>query len=314
MSRELLATSVRTPPAAPDDVQFRPKKRRKAGLFFIAPFSVLFLFVFILPICYSAYISLFQDKLIGGKVFIGLANYVKLFHDPQFYDGAIRVVVFTAIQVPIMLLSAIALALAIDSLKLHGIKFFRIIVFLPYAVPAIVSTLMWGFMLGIRYGLIGSLNKAAGTSFNPFAPETTMISIGVMVTWGFTGYNMLIFYAALRAVPREIYEAAAIDGANEFQVIRHIKLPALRGSLSITIIFSIIGTFQLFNEPNILATLVSNSGITSYYTPNMYAYSLAFTGSQQGYAATLALVMAAFTIVIAYAVQIRGMKNVFNNK
>lgn len=314
MSRELLATSVRTPPAAPDDVQFRPKKRRKAGLFFIAPFSVLFLFVFIIPICYSAYISLFQDKLIGGKVFIGLANYVKLFDDPQFYDGAIRVVVFTAIQVPIMLLSAIALALAIDSLKLHGIKFFRIIVFLPYAVPAIVSTLMWGFMLGIRYGLIGSLNKAAGTSFNPFAPETTMISIGVMVTWGFTGYNMLIFYAALRAVPREIYEAAAIDGANEFQVIRHIKLPALRGSLSITIIFSIIGTFQLFNEPNILATLVSNSGITSYYTPNMYAYSLAFTGSQQGYAAALALVMAAFTIVIAYAVQIRGMKNVFNNK
>ena len=314
MSRQLLATSARTPTAAPDHEQFRHKKRRKVGLFFIAPFSVLFLFVFIIPICYSAYISLFQNKLIGGKVFIGLDNYVKLFHDPQFYDGAIRVVVFTAIQVPIMLLSAIALALAIDSLKLHGIKFFRIIVFLPYAVPAIVSTLMWGFMLGIRYGLIGSLNKAAGTSFNPFAPETTMISIGVMVTWGFTGYNMLIFYAALRAVPREIYEAAAIDGANEFQVIRHIKLPALRGSLSITIIFSIIGTFQLFNEPNILATLVSNSGITSYYTPNMYAYSLAFTGSQQGYAAALALVMAAFTIVIAYAVQIRGMKNVFNNK
>lgn len=314
MSRQLLATSVRTPATAPDHEQYRHKKRRKVGLFFIAPFSVLFLFVFIIPIGYSAYISLFQNKLIGGKVFIGLENYVKLFHDPQFYDGAIRVVIFTAIQVPIMLLSAIALALAIDSLKLHGIKFFRIIVFLPYAVPAIVSTLMWGFMLGIRYGLIGSLNKAAGTSFNPFAPETTMISIGVMVTWGFTGYNMLIFYAALRAVPREIYEAAAIDGASEFQVIRHIKLPALRGSLSITIIFSIIGTFQLFNEPNILATLVSNSGITSYYTPNMYAYSLAFTGSQQGYAAALALVMAAFTIVIAYAVQIMGMKNVFNNK
>lgn len=312
MSRQLLATSQPTAAAVPHHEQFRQKKRRKAGLLFIAPFSVLFLFVFIIPICYSAYISLFQNKLIGGKVFIGLDNYFKLFQDPQFYDGAIRVVVFTAIQVPVMLLSAIALALAIDSLKLHGIKFFRIIVFLPYAIPAIVSTLMWGFMLGVRYGLIGNLNKVAGTSFNPFAPETTMISIGVMVTWGFTGYNMLIFYAALRAVPREIYEAAAIDGANEFQVIRYIKLPALRGSLSITIIFSIIGTFQLFNEPNILATLVSNSGITSYYTPNMYAYNLAFTGSQQGYAAALALVMAAFTIVIAYAVQIKGMKNVFN--
>lgn len=312
MSGQLLNPTKRTSTPVHDHQILRKNKRSKAGWFFIAPFSVLFLFVFIIPIGYSAYISMFQNKLIGGKVFIGLDNYIKLFQDSQFYDGAIRVVVFTAIQVPVMLLSAIALALIIDSLKLHGIKFFRIVVFLPYAIPAIVSTLMWGFMLGIRYGLIGSLNKAAGTSFNPFAPETTMISIGIMVTWGFTGYNMLIFYAALRAVPHEIYEAAALDGASEFQVIRYIKLPALRGSLSITIIFSIIGTFQLFNEPNILATLVSNSGITSYYTPNMYAYNLAFTGSQQGYAAALALVMAVFTIVIAYAVQIKGMKNVFN--
>jgi multiple sugar transport system permease protein len=296
----------------PEQRTFRHQPRRKTGLAFIAPFGVLFLFVFIIPICYSAYISLFQNRLIGGNVFIGLDNYVKLFQDPQFYDGALRVIVFTAIQVPIMLVSAIVLALAIDSMRLHGTRFFRIVVFLPYAIPAIVSTLMWGFMLGIRYGLIGSLNEAAGTSFNPFAPETTMISIGVMVTWGFTGYNMLIFYAALRAVPRELYEAAALDGASEFQIIRSIKLPALRGSLIVTVIFSIIGTFQLFNEPNILATLVSGSGITSYYTPNMYAYSLAFTGSQQGYAAALALVMAAFTIAIAYAVQLKGMKNVLD--
>ena len=313
MSRQLLTQDTSVSDVVADHQTLRKPKRRNIGLAFIAPFSVLFLFVFIVPIGYSAYISLFQNKLIGGKVFIWFDNYIKLFQDSQFYDGVIRVVLFTAIQVPIMLFSAIALALAIDSLRLHGSRFFRIIVFLPYAIPAIVSTLMWGFMLGIRYGLIGSLNKAAGTDFNPFAPETTMVSIGVMVTWGFTGYNMLIFYAALRAVPRELYEAAAIDGASEFQIVRHIKLPALRSSLIVTIIFSIIGTFQLFNEPNILTTLVSNSGITSYYTPNMYAYSLAFTGSQQGYAAALALVMAVFTIAIAYAVQIKGMKNAFNN-
>lgn len=312
MSQQSLATPTPVADVLPNRNSFRRRQRRRVGLFFIAPFSVLFLFVFIIPICYSAYISLFQNRLIGGNAFVGLDNYFRLFRDPQFYDGAIRVVTFTVIQVPVMLLSAIGLALAIDSMRLHGTRFFRIVVFLPYAIPAIVSTLMWGFMLGIRYGLIGSLNEAVGTSFNPFAPETTMISIGVMVTWGFTGYNMLIFYAALRAIPRELYEAAAIDGANEFQIVRHIKLPALRGSLIVTIIFSIIGTFQLFNEPNILATLVSNSGITSYYTPNLYAYNLAFTGSQQGYAAALALVMAVFTIAIAYIVQIKGMKNVLN--
>jgi ABC-type glycerol-3-phosphate transport system permease component len=88
--------------------------------------------------------------------------------------------------------------------------------------------------------------------------------------------------------------------------VRAIKLPALRGSLVVTVIFSIIGTFQMFNEPQILPSMVANSGVTTFYTPNLYAYNLAFTGSQQGYAAALALVMAAITIAVAYAVQIRG--------
>ncbi|GAA3159534.1 sugar ABC transporter permease [Nonomuraea salmonea] len=287
----------------------RRRGRPQTGLAFIAPFAALFALVFIVPIAYAAYLSLFQDKLVGGNVFVGLDNYTKLVADPQFWDGVGRVVRFTLVQVPIMLLLSTALALALDSLRLHGARFLRVTIFLPYAVPAIVATLMWGFLLGVKYGLFGSLNDALGTDFDPFSPGTTLISIGVMVTWAFTGFNMLIFYAALKAIPRELYEAAAIDGANEWQIVRAIKLPALRGSLVVTVIFSIIGTFQMFNEPQILPTMVANSGVTSFYTPNLYAYNLAFTGSQQGYAAALALVMAAITIAVAYAVQIRGLRN-----
>ncbi|WP_214416417.1 carbohydrate ABC transporter permease [Sphaerisporangium fuscum] len=305
---------VAPPATAPPDVTQPPApapRRRKSqvGLAFIAPFGALFTLVFIVPILYAAYLSLFQDKLVGGNTFVGFANYGKLFQDPQFWDGVGRVFRFTLVQVPIMLIFAMALALALDSMRLHGTRFARVAIFLPYAVPAIVATLMWGFLLGVKYGLFGSLNRALGTDIDPFAPGTTLISIGLMVTWAFTGFNMLIFYAALKAVPRELYEAAAIDGANEFQVVRAIKLPALRGSLVVTIIFSIIGTFQMFNEPQILPSMVANSGVTTFYTPNLYAYNLAFTGSQQGYAAALALVMAAITIAVAYAVQIRGMRN-----
>ncbi|MBX6385332.1 MAG: sugar ABC transporter permease [Microbispora sp.] len=298
-----------SPDAARDPAPARKRRRSRAGLAFIAPFGALFALVFIVPILYAAFLSLFQERLLGGTTFVGFANYGKLFRDPQFWDGVGRVFRFTLVQVPIMLLFAMALALALDSRRVHGIRFFRATIFLPYAVPAIVSTLMWGFLLGVKYGLFGSLNHALGTDLDPFAPGNTLISIGLMVTWAFTGFNMLIFYSALKAVPRELYEAAAIDGANEFQIIRAIKLPALRGSLVVTIIFSIIGTFQMFNEPQILPTMVANSGVTTYYTPNLYAYNLAFTGSQQGYAAALALVMAAITIAVAYAVQIRGLRN-----
>jgi multiple sugar transport system permease protein len=304
---------VTSPNPAQHPASAGQRGRNQIGLAFIAPFGLLFMLVYIVPIVYAGYLSLFQQKLIGGNTFTGLANYTKLFHDAQFWDGVGRVFSFTLVQVPVMLIFAVALALALDSRRLHGTRFMRVSIFLPYAVPAVVSTLMWGFMLGVKYGLLGSLNNAVGTDLNLFTPNTTLISIGVMVTWAFTGFNMLIFYAVLKSVPRELYEAAALDGANEFQVVLRIKLPALRQSLVIAIIFSIIGTFQIFNEPQILPSMVANSGITTHYTPNLYAYNLAFTGSQQGYAAALALVMAAITIAVAYAVQIRGLRNAFDH-
>ncbi|WP_431918331.1 carbohydrate ABC transporter permease [Nonomuraea jabiensis] len=306
---DVTASAMASPDAAQHSAPTRKRRTSQIGLAFIAPFGALFALVFIVPILYAAYLSLFQDKLVGGNTFVGFANYGKLIQDPQFWDGVGRVVRFTLVQVPIMLIFAMALALALDSMRVHGTRFMRMTIFLPYAVPAIVATLMWGFLLGVKYGLFGSLNDALGTDLDPFSPGTTLISIGVMVTWAFTGFNMLIFYAALKAVPRELYEAAAIDGANELQIVRAIKLPALRGSLVVTIIFSIIGTFQMFNEPQILPSMVANSGVTTFYTPNLYAYNLAFTGSQQGYAAALALVMAAITITVAYVVQIRGLRN-----
>ncbi|MDN6683367.1 MAG: sugar ABC transporter permease, partial [Bifidobacterium crudilactis] len=254
------------------------------------------------------WISFFQKKMIGGTVFVGFANYGRLFADAQFWDSVRRVALFTVVQVPIMLFLAAAMALALDSMKLHGSKFFRISTFLPYAVPAVVSTLIWGFVYGAKYGLVGSLNDVLGTNLNVLAPSVLLAAIGNIVTWEFTGYNMLIFYSSLSTIPPSLYEAAAIDGASEWQIVRRIKLPELRGSLAITVIFSIIGSFQLFNEPSILQNMVPGNAVTTYYTPNMYAYNLSFSGNQSNYAAALAIVMAVITMAIAYAVQLRSMK------
>ena len=278
------------------------------GWKFMWPFAVVFVFVFIIPIVYAIYISFFQKKMIGGNQFVGFANYVRLFHDANFWSSVGRVALFTVVQVPIMLFLAAALALAIDSAKLHGTKFFRISTFLPYAVPAVVSTLIWGFMYGAKYGLVGSLNDFLGTNIDVLSPSVLLVSIGNIVTWEFTGYNMLIFYSSLSTIPHSLYEAAAIDGASEWQIVKSIKLPELKGGLAITVIFSIIGSFQLFNEPSIMENMVPGNAITTYYTPNMYAYNLSFSGNQSNYAAALAIVMAVITMAIAYAVQLNSMK------
>jgi multiple sugar transport system permease protein len=283
-------------------------RRSWAGWQFVGPFMGVFALVFLAPIGYSIYISLFKNRLIGGNSFVGLDNYQQALQDPNFWSALGRVSLFLVVQVPIMLFVALLVALAIDSGRLYGKSFFRVTIFLPYAVPAVVATLMWGFMYGSQFGLIGSINESLGTAIgDPLQPGWILASIGNIVTWEFVGYNMLIFYSALRTVPSTLYESAEIDGAGELRIIRSIKLPAIRGALVIATIFSIIGSFQLFNEPAILQNLAPNA-ITTYFTPNYYAYTLSFAGQQYNYSATVAIIMGLLTMVIAYVVQLRGLK------
>jgi multiple sugar transport system permease protein len=283
-------------------------RRSWLGWQFVGPFMIVFALVFLAPIGYSIYLSLFQTKLIGGTSFVGLDNYKATLTDHQFWSAFERVALFLAVQVPIMLFLALLLALAIDSGRLYGKAFFRITVFLPYAVPAVVATLMWGFIYGTQFGLVGNINDDLGVTLpDPLSPSLILASIGNITTWEYTGYNMLILYSALQVIPTSLYEAAEIDGAGQFRIIRSIKIPAIRGALLIATIFSIIGSFQLFNEPSILQKLAPNA-ITTYFTPNYYAYSLSFSGHQFNASATVAIVMGVITMIIAYIVQVRGMR------
>jgi multiple sugar transport system permease protein len=283
-------------------------RRSWAGWQFVGPFMVVFALVFLAPIAYSIYLSLYRNRLIGGNSYVGLDNYQKVLQDPQFWSAFGRVALFLAVQVPIMLFLALLVALAIDSGRLYGAGFFRVAIFLPYAVPAVVAALMWGFMYGARFGLIGNLSDFLHVQLpDPLKPSLILASIGNITTWEYVGYNMLIFYSALRVVPKSLYESAEIDGAGQFRVIRSIKLPQIRGALVIATIFSVIGSFQLFNEPSILKDLAPNA-ITTYFTPNFYAYSLTFSGQEFNYSAAVAVVMAVLTMIVAYVVQLRGSR------
>lgn len=280
-----------------------------SGWAFVLPFLLVFAIAFIAPVVYALYLSLFREQLIGGNAFVGFGNYIQVLGDQKFWESFLRVVIFLLIQVPIMLGLALVAALAIDSARLHASGFFRIVIFLPYAVPGVVAVLMWGFLYGQNFGLAADINRFFGSEVvQPFTAQWILTSIGNITTWEYLGYNMLIFYSALRVIPTDLYEAAELDGAGAFRTILSIKLPALRGAIVIATIFSIIGSFQLFNEPNILKTLAPNV-ITTFFTPNMYAYNLSFSAQQYNYSATVAIVMGILTGVIAYIVQLRGNRS-----
>jgi multiple sugar transport system permease protein len=297
--------------AAPSAAAARRGARRRRGWTgwgFVGPFLVVFALALVAPIGYAIYLSLFRDQLIGGNTFAGLANYQQALTDPRFWDSVRHVAVFLAVQVPVMLGLALLAALALDSARLRWAPLYRISIFLPYAVPAVVAALMWGFMYGSQFGLIASLSRFLGFQLpDPFSGSWILASLGNIVTWEFTGYNMLIFYSALRVVPAELYEAAEIDGASALRVVRRIKLPALRPALVIAAVFSVIGSLQLFNEPNILQPLAPNT-IGTGFTPNMYAYYLSFAGQEYNYSAAIAIIMGIVTMIIAYAVQVSGRR------
>jgi len=275
------------------------------GYVFLAPFLLVFLAAIAAPLLYALHQSFFQDRLIGGTVFVGLDNYRRAFTDHLFQAGLLRVALFLAVQVPVMLGLALLAALAVDSGRLLRAGLFRIGIFIPYAVPAVVASLMWGYLYGRQFGLVHQVGDALGLAMPDLLGKSWMLaSIGNIATWEYVGYNMLILYAALRAIPEELYEAAAVDGAGEFRKAWSIKIPALRQALLLATVFSIIGSFQLFNEPNILQALAPNV-ITTSYTPNMYAYNLAFNGQQFNYSAAVAVVLGAVTAVVAYTVQLR---------
>lgn len=277
-------------------------RRRTAGPLFVAPFMVLFLLLFLTPLAYAAYLSLFQERLIGGTAFVGLDNYVTALSDPLLLHGLGRVALFFVIQVPLMLLLALAFALALDSGLLRLARVIRLGIFIPYAVPSVVAALMWGYLYGPDFGPFAQLSRELSLPVPDFLSEGWMLaSLANIVTWEFVGYNMIILYAALRTVPPELYEAAAMDEAGAWRIAWSIKLPALRPALMLTLLFSVIGSFQLFNEPNLLMK-VAPDVISSSYTANLYAYSLAFTGQQVNYAATVSFLLGLVIVIASYAV------------
>jgi multiple sugar transport system permease protein len=284
------------------------RSERQAATGFLLPFVLLYLFVFVLPIGYAVYQSLLKTERSGlglgaaGKaetVFGGLDNYRLALDKPEFIDGMVRVLLFAVAEVPLMIGSATVLALLLDSASARAVPLFRSSYFLPYGVPGVIASILWGFLYVPNVSPIVEVLGHVGLHLDPLGSGTaTFWSIANIVTWEFAGYNMLILVAQLKAIDGELYEAGRIDGANAWHEIRHIKLPLIRPAIVLTTVFTIIGTLQLFAEPFVLKG--KSTSIDSSYTPNLAAYTQAFTNNNQHLAAAQAVILAVATSLLSF--------------
>jgi multiple sugar transport system permease protein len=281
----------------------RSQRRVAAG--FLLPFALFFAVCFVLPIGYAAYQSLLKIERegalgLGGSktVFAGLSNYQAALTDPAFIDSIVRVLGFAAIAVPLMIVLATLLALLLDAASARAVPLFRSSYFLPYGVPGVIASILWGFLYVPGLSPIVDVLSTLGLEVNFLGSETILFSIVNIVIWEFAGYNMLVIVAQLKAIDQELYEAASIDGANAWHVIRHVKLPLIRPALVLTTVFTIIGTLQLFAEPLVLRPV--STAINTSYTPNLAAYTQAFVNNNYSLAAAQSVILALAACVLSF--------------
>ncbi|KAB8168925.1 ABC transporter permease subunit [Streptomyces sp. 3MP-14] len=285
----------------------RATSARLAPYGFLAPTAALFALFFALPIGYALYLSVRKVQIVGlglgpdgrEEVWAGLANYRRALTDSELLAGALRVLGYGAIVVPVMLGLALFFALLLDDERVRGRRFGRLTIFLPYAVPGVIAALLWGFLYLPSVSPLTDALEAVGLPAPDLLDGAPLFgALANIAIWGGTGFNMIVIYTALRAIPAEVHEAARLDGCTPLQTALRIKIPMVLPSLVLTFFFSIIATLQVFNEPTTLRPLTNSLSTT--WSPLMKVYEDAFTGGDIHAAAATAVVIALVTLVLSF--------------
>ncbi|MGA9290836.1 MAG: sugar ABC transporter permease [Anaerobacillus sp.] len=252
---------------------------------FAAPAILLFLAFTVYPIIASFILS-FQERVSGEYVFAGLKNYTRLWNDDIFWTAMQNTFIIFVVQVPVMIILAMVLANVLNNqlLKLKG--FFRVSFFLPAVTSLVAYSILFSIMLQ-EEGIINTALSYIGINAIPWLsdPFWAKASIIIAMTWRWTGYNMVIFLAALQNIPEDLYEAAALDGANKFKQFFYITVPQLKPVILFAGILSTIGTLQLFDEP---FNLTGGGPADATMTLGLYIYQSGFEYFDFGYASAIA--------------------------
>ncbi|WP_033216190.1 carbohydrate ABC transporter permease [Kitasatospora phosalacinea] len=277
--------------------------RRWTPLGFLLPFGLLFAVTYLAPICYAVYESLFKLQRSGlglappTETFTGLSNYTAALADHAFTSSIVRVVLIGVVQVPIMLGLALVLALLLDARRTPAKRLFRLGFFLPYAIPGVIGGLMWSFLYEPSISPLTQALAHVGLHVDFTSDGMLPWSVGNMLTWGWTGYNMIVIHSALKAVPGEFAEAAELDGCTGWRLAWHIKIPMVRPALVMTTVFSIIGMAQLYNEPVLMRAVAPN--LSSDWTPIMAAQNEVAANNYHA-AATRSVLLALVIFILSF--------------
>jgi multiple sugar transport system permease protein len=280
--------------AAADRSLARDERRRRlaenfAGWGFAGPAILLILGLSFVPMAWAFLLSLTNSDLISGGSFIGLDNYSALVNDPLLAKAFKNTVIFTLLYLPAALAGGLAVAMML-SRRIKLIGFYRTCFLVPFIAASAAEGLLMGFIFDADFGIVNSLFHRVGVPRQGFLqdPSQALLVLAVVYFWTQFGFNVVIFMAALQEVPRDIVEAAQIDGASSWSVFRHITLPTIRPVTYFLLVWGVIETFQFFD---LVFTTTKGGPLNSTITLVLYIWQLAFNFFTAGYGAAVAYVL-----------------------
>jgi multiple sugar transport system permease protein len=260
-----------------------------AGWGFAGPAILLILGLSFVPMAWAFLLSLTNSDLISGGSFIGLDNYSALVKDPLLAKAFKNTVIFTLLYLPAALAGGLAVAMML-SRRIKLIGFYRTCFLVPFIAASAAEGLLMGFIFDADFGIVNSLFHRVGIPRQGFLqdPAQALFVLAVVYFWTQFGFNVVIFMAALQEVPRDIVEAAQIDGASSWSVFRHITLPTIRPVTYFLLVWGVIETFQFFD---LVFTTTKGGPLNSTITLVLYIWQLAFNFFTAGYGAAVAYVL-----------------------
>ncbi|HIU75489.1 MAG TPA: sugar ABC transporter permease [Candidatus Pelethocola excrementipullorum] len=273
------------------------KKARNIGwyLLFTLPLVFIFTTVVIIPFIIGIGYSFFSwDGLpLNPKVFVGMDNFVQLFHDTRFFDTAIHTIIFTVLAILLINVLGITFALGVTS-KLKVRNLARTMLFMPYLIGGLILGYIWSFIVGDAFSAIGEKTGLTGIFFNWLLnPKSALLALIVVTTWQMAGYIMIIYITGIQAIPEDVIEASAVDGANFWQTLFKIKFPLMMPSFTICLFMTLSNCFKIF-DVNLSLTGGGPSNSTEMFAMNIY--NEIFKQNNFGYGQAKAIV---FFLIVA---------------
>lgn len=271
------------------------KREAITAFFFILPWLIGFSVFLLYPVVASIYLSFTDYSVLRSPVFIGLANFRDLMHDPIFWQAIWNTAVYTAWVLPISAIVAIGLALLLNT-RLRGMVFYRTIFFIPSLVPMVALAVLWQWIFNGQYGILNAALQAVGFRHPPNwlgDPAWSKTALVILAAWG-VGNAMVIYLAGLQDVPQHLYEAAELDGAGWWASTKNVTLPMISPVILFNMIMGIIGTLQVFTVPYVISPDGSPARSINFYA--MYLFDNAFIYHKMGYACAMGWIL--FVVIL----------------